>query len=380
MSNELIKFIKSMYGEDRFIPLHEPQFIGNEKKYLEECIDSTFVSSVGKFVDQLEETLCRYTKSNYTVATMNGTSALHIALVIADVKPDDEVLTQALSFVATSNAILYQGANPVFLDSSEDNMGLCPQDLEVFLEKFGEMKGDGSCYNKVTGRKIAACIPVHVFGHPAKMKQIIDICEKYNITVIEDAAESLGSFYHETHTGTIAPIGVLSFNGNKIVTGGSGGALLIKDKALASRAKHLTTTAKVPHQWDFYHNELGYNYRLPNINAALLCAQLEKLDEFIRNKRATANLYKEFFKSTNFEFLDEPNNCRSNFWLNAISCRDESQKVETLKELNKNGVMTRPIWKPLCDLPYLQSFQKSNLINTRNYEQKIVNIPSSVQI
>ncbi|MBT4791721.1 MAG: LegC family aminotransferase, partial [Halobacteriovoraceae bacterium] len=298
MFDHTVNFIKSLYG-DNFIPLHEPRFVGNEKKYLNECIDSTFVSSVGKYVDQFEKMLCEYTGSNFAVATMNGTAALHMSLILADVKANDEVITQALTFVATANAISYLDAHPIFLDSANDNLGLCPDDLEQFLELNVEVKSDGFAYNKSTGRRIKACVPMHTFGHPVKLDEILVICKRYNIFVIEDAAESIGSMYKQKHTGTIAPIGVMSFNGNKTITSGGGGALLIQDEQLALKAKYLTTTAKVSHKWEYYHDEIGYNYRLPNLNAALACAQLENLPAFIVNKVETAKLYKSFFSSQN---------------------------------------------------------------------------------
>lgn len=376
MYNELISFIRSMYGEG-FIPLHEPRFIGNEKKYLEECIDSTFVSSVGKFVDKFEQMLCDITNSKFAIATTNGTAALHMSLILADVQRDDEVITQALTFVATANAISYQGAHPIFLDSAEDNLGLCPKDLKKFLEDNTEVI-DGVCFNKNTNRKIKACVPMHVFGHPILLDEIIEICKEYCITVIEDAAESLGSRYKGKHTGTIAPIGALSFNGNKVVTAGGGGAILFQDEDLAKRAKHLTTTAKVPHKWDFYHDEIGYNYRMPNLNAALICAQLEKLPEFLKNKKETANKYKEFFSTSEFEFIDCDED--SNFWLNAIKVKNIKQRDELLETLNRAQVMTRPVWKLMSELPAFKDCYRSDLVNAKNYEQTVVNLPSSVRI
>ncbi len=379
MFNETISFIKSLYGEDRFIPLHEPKFIGNEKKYLNECIDSTFVSSVGKFVDRFEQMLCEITGSKYAVACMNGTAALHMSLILAGVEENDEVLTQALTFVATANAIFYTNAHSVFLDSAEDNLGLCPNDLKKFLENNCEMR-NGECFNKTTNRRVRACVPMHTFGHPVKLDEIINICQKYHIFVIEDAAESIGSFYNGKHTGTYAPIGALSFNGNKTVTAGGGGALLIQDEAMAKRAKHLTTTAKIPHRYEFRHDEIGYNYRMPNLNAALICAQLEKLEEFVDNKRQTANLYREFFKNTEFQFIDEPENCKSSFWLNAIRCSDLSQRDRFLQESNDNNVMTRPVWTLMSELPAFKHCQTSELLNAKKYQDTIVNIPSSVRL
>lgn len=379
MYNEVLSFIRSLYGQG-FVPLHQPCFVGNEKKYLNECIDSTFVSSVGKFVDRFEEMLCEITGSKYAVATMNGTAALHMALILADVQRDDEVLTQALTFVATANAISYTGAHSVFLDSADDNLGLCPKDLKKFLEQNAEIAADGFCYNQKTKRRIKACVPMHVFGHPVKLDEIIKICREYNIVIIEDAAESLGSTYKGKHTGTIAPIGVLSFNGNKIVTSGGGGALLIQDEKIARRAKYLTTTAKVPHRWDFFHDEIGYNYRLPNLNAALICAQLEKLNDFKINKRETARRYADFFKTTDFEFIKEPAECDSNYWLNAIICKNKEQQQAFLLASNDAGVMTRPIWKLMTDLPSFNTCQKTDLTHARRYEETVVNLPSSVRI
>lgn len=374
-----IDFIKKIYGEEGYIPLHVPRFVGNEKKYLNECIDSTFVSSVGKYVDRFEEMLCEITGSKYAVACMNGTAALHMSLILADVKENDEVITQALTFVATANAISYQKAHPIFLDSASDNLGLCPNDLEAFLAENAEIK-DGECFNKNTGRRIKACIPMHTFGHPADLDSITSICEKYNIFLIEDAAESIGSYYKGKHTGTISKLAALSFNGNKTVTAGGGGAILIQDEVLAKKAKHLTTTAKVPHKWEFYHDEIGYNYRMPNLNAALICAQLENLESFIENKRETAAKYREFFKNTEFTFIDEPENCKSSFWLNAIQVKDLKERDEFLEFTNSNNVMTRPVWKLMNSLPAFKHCQCTELINAKKYEETIVNIPSSVRI
>lgn len=376
---ELVHFIRSLYGQDKFIPLHEPKFIGNEKKYLEECIDSTFVSSVGKFVDRFEEMLCEITGSKHAIACTNGTAALHMGLILAGVQDEDEVITQALTFVATANAIRYQRAYPIFLDSAEDNLGLCPRDLKEFLLKNAEIINE-KCVNKKTGRIIRACVPMHTFGHPVKMNEIQTICNEYHIVLVEDAAESIGSYYKNKHTGTIANIGVLSFNGNKTITAGGGGALLIQDEKLAKRAKHLTTTAKVAHKWDFYHDEIGYNYRMPNLNAALICAQLEKLDLFIENKRETALKYREFFENSDFEFVDEPNGCISSFWLNAIICKDVNLRNEILESTNSASVMTRPIWKLMPDLPAFKGYYSSSLKNSRRYADCVINLPSSVRL
>lgn len=379
MYNDIKSFIRSIYGEG-FIPLHAPLFNGNEKKYLLDCIDSTFVSSVGKYVDKMEEMLCDYTKSKYAIATVNGTAALHTALVLADVKSGDEVLTQALTFVATANAIKYQNANPVFIDSSEDNLGLCPKTLKKFLDENAELRSDGYSYNKLTGNRIKACVPMHVFGHPVDLDPIIEICEKFNIVLIEDAAESLGSYYKNKHTGTIARIGILSFNGNKVITSGGGGAILVQDEALAKRAKHITTTGKVPHRWEFDHDCLAFNYRMPNINAALLCAQIEELDNFIQNKRKTAESYIECFEKSEFKFIKEPSNSKSNYWLNAIQCKNLVERDEVLTELNDAGLMARPIWKLMTDLELYSNCQRTKMDNARKYANTIINIPSSVKL
>ena len=379
MFDEVISYIRTLYGEG-FIPLHEPRFIGNEKFYVNECIDSTFVSSVGKFVDRFEEMLCEITGSKFAVATVNGTAALHISLLLAGVERDDEVLTQALTFVATPNAISYTGAHSVFLDSSVDNLGLCPDDLRTFLEQNATVDNDGFCYNKTTKRRIKACVPMHVFGHPVKLDEIIEICKQYNIFVIEDAAESLGSLYKGRHTGTIAPVGALSFNGNKIVTSGGGGALLIQDEKLAKRAKHITTTAKVPHRWEFFHDEIAYNYRLPNLNAALICAQLEKLEDFKINKRETASKYEKFFSEKGLQFLTEPPLCESNYWLNAVLLKNKEEQQSFLTATNNSNVMTRPVWRLMSDLPAFSHYQTTKLVNAKRYEETLVNIPSSVRL
>ncbi len=380
MFDEVIQFIRSLYGGDGFIPLHEPRFIGNEKQFVNDCIDSTFVSSVGEYVDRFEKMICDYTGSKFAVATMNGTAALHMALMLAEVEDQDEVLTQALTFVATANAISYIGAAPIFIDSAKDNLGMCPEDLAQFLSEKTEIRDDGYCYNKHTGKRVKACVPMHVFGHPAKLDEIIEVCSRYNITVIEDAAESLGSFYKKSHTGTIAPIGILSFNGNKTITSGGGGMILLQDEDTAKRAKYLTTTARVPHRWEFVHSEVGYNYRLPNLNAALACAQLEKLPEFLKNKRETASRYREFFKNQAYEFIEEPEGCESSYWLNAIMLQDREERDLFLSATNDAGVMTRPVWRLLSELPSFISCQRTELRNARLYDDRIVNIPSSVRI
>jgi len=377
MYEDVINFIQDVYQTTDFIPLHEPCFIGNEKKYLNECIESTFVSSVGKFVDEFEEKISDYTGAKYAVATSSGTSALHIALLLANVKENDEVITQPLTFVATCNAINYCGAQPIFLDVDKDTMGLSPSALKAFLENNTSVKNQ-QCVNNKTGRVIKACVPMHTFGHPCRIDEIKEICDKYHIFLIEDAAESVGSTYKGRHTGTFGQVGVMSFNGNKIITAGGGGCIVTNDKALAKKAKHLTTTAKVQHKWDFNHDMVGYNYRMPNLNASLLVAQLENLDNFISSKRKLANVYETFFNSNNYVFVKEPMDSKSNYWLNAIILKDKQKRDEFLDETNSSGIMTRPIWTLMNKLPMFECAQCGNLKNSEWLEDRVVNIPSSV--
>jgi len=377
MYEEVVAFIQEIYQTTDFIPLHEPKFIGNEKKYLNKCIDSTFVSSAGEFIDGFESRMQKYTGAKYAVSTNNGTSALHIALLLAGVKRGDEVITQPLTFVATCNAISYCDARPIFVDVDRDTMGLSPSVLRDFLKKNAIVKNQ-QCVNKKTGKTIRACIPMHTFGHPCKIDEIKEICDKYHIFLIEDAAESVGSVYKGKHTGTFGQAGVMSFNGNKIITAGGGGCIVTNDKSLAKKAKHLTTTAKVPHKWDFNHDMVGYNYRMPNLNAALLVAQLENLDNFISSKRKLADVYGAFFSSVDCDFVKEPINSKSNYWLNSILFKNKQQRDEFLNETNSNGVMTRPIWTLMNKLPMFEHAQCGDLKNSEWLEDRIVNIPSSV--
>jgi len=379
MFEDVINFIKSVHQTSEFLPLHEPTFIGNEKKYLNQCIDSTFVSSIGKFVDEFEEKITKYTGSKYAVATMNGTSALHISLILANVKENDEVITQPLTFVATCNAISYCRASPVFVDVDRDTMGLSPNALQEFLDLNTTIENQ-KCINKLTGKVIKACIAMHAFGHPCRIDEIRDICNNSHIFLIEDAAESVGSFYKGKHTGTFGQIGVMSFNGNKIITAGGGGCLVIEDEALAKKAKHLTTTAKVPHQWDFVHDETGFNYRMPNLNAALLVAQLENLDNFVLKKRKLALAYSDFFINTPYAFMNEPENSKSNYWLNLIILGSKSQRDLFLNKTNINGVMTRPIWTLMHKLSMFKDSQCGTLTNSEWLAQRVVCLPSSVII
>ena len=379
MYKETVDFIQNLYNTKAFIPLHEPRFIGNEKKYLNECIDSTFVSSVGKFVDQFEVEFARSVGAKYAVATVNGTAALHISLILAGVEREDEVITQALTFIATANAISYIGAKPIFLDVDLDTMGLSPDALKRFLEQECTLR-DGICVNRATLKTIKACVPMHTFGHPCKIDEIKQICNEWHIALVEDAAESLGSYYKNKHTGTFGCVGAFSFNGNKIITSGGGGVIVTDDEALAKRAKHITTTAKVPHKWEYVHDEIGYNYRLPNLNAALLCAQLEQLQGFLENKRALATEYKKFFEFQNIRFIEEPQESQSNYWLHAILLDDLNQRNAFLDYTNSNGVMTRPIWALMNKLEMFKECQCDELVNARFLEERVVNIPSSVRL
>jgi perosamine synthetase len=378
MYTDIIKYIRELYKTEHFIPLHEPRFVGNEKKYLNDCIDSTFVSSVGKYVDQFEETTARYTGAGHAVVCVNGTEALHLALILCGVKPDDEVITQSLTFIATANAIVYTGAKPVFLDVDMETMGLSPASVEEFLEENGELRNDGSCYNKKTGKRISACVPMHTFGHPVKIEALVAVCKAWHIPVIEDAAESIGSTYKGKHTGTFGKIGILSYNGNKIITTGGGGMLLTNDEPLAKMAKHLSTQAKIPHPWEYAHDYVGYNYRMPNINAAIGLAQMESLDAFLVKKRELAAAYKLFFDAMGINFFNEPQDCKSNYWLNVIILENRQARDKFLEQSNGEQVMTRPIWKLMNKLPMFTNCQTDSLKNALWLEDRVVNIPSSV--
>lgn len=374
----IIDKIREIYNKpEGHIYLHEPLFIGNEKKYIDECIDSTYVSSVGKFVDLFEYKIAEYTGAKKAIVCVSGTNALHIALKLVGVEKYDEVITQPLTFIATANAISYCCATPIFIDVDKDTMGLSPKSLEAFLSKETEMRADG-CYNKTTGKRIKACVPMHTFGHPCRIDEIVLICKKYKIELIEDAAESLGSYYKGKHTGTFGKIGVLSFNGNKTITTGGGGMLLFNDEKLALEAKHLTTQAKVPHPWEFVHDEIGYNYRMPNINAALGVAQLENLNLYLGKKRKLAAIYNDFFHDKKVSFFHEPDNSTSNYWLNVILFDSKEERDVFLTESNLQGVMTRPVWRLMNKLPMFENCQCGELSNAEWLEKRIVNIPSSV--
>lgn len=374
-----ISFIKSLFNKEN-IALHEPCFIGNEKKYLLECIDSGFVSSVGEFVTRFEEALKEKTKARFVIATNTGTAALHIALLANGIDENCEVITQSISFVATANAITYTGAKPVFLDIDENTLSLSPKALEHFLENQTYQK-DNLSYNKTTHKPIKACVIMHTFGLSAHIKAIKELCEKYHILLIEDAAEALGSTYENKALGTFGKCGILSFNGNKIITGGCGGAILSDDENLAKLARHLSTTAKISHPYEYDHDRVAYNYRLCNINAAILLAGLENLELFLENKRELAKIYKDFFKNHDkCKFVDEKSNEKSNFWLNTLLFKDENLRNIFLEECLKNNIFVRPVWKSLPSLKAFQNCQSDELINTKNLEKHLVNLPSSVRI
>lgn len=379
MYSDLISFIKERFGNDvGVIPLHEPLFIGNEKEYLIDCIDSTFVSSVGAYVDKIEDEFCNYTGSKFAVAVVNGTAALHLALYLSGVRSDEYVLTQPLSFIATCNAISYLGASPIFIDVDLDTMGLSPNSLKKFFENEVAYK-NGVCIHKGSGKKISACVPMHTFGHPARIDEIIRICDSYGVPVVEDAAESIGSKYKSKHTGTFGLLGVFSFNGNKTITSGGGGMIVTNDIKLAKQAKHISTTAKIPHQWEYRHDQIGYNYRMPNINAALALAQLEMLEKYINAKRDLANDYEAFFRKKELHFVSEPNNSRSNYWLNTVLAKDISSRDSLLKKLNNNGIQARPAWTLMHELGIFKNQICENTENAKSLSNRIVNLPSSVK-
>ena len=378
--SKTIGFIKEVFGNQEFTPLAVPVFAGNEKKYMEECIDTTFVSSVGKFVDRFENDMAAYADCKKAVVCVSGTNALHMSMMLVGVERDDEVLTQALTFIATCNAISYIGAHPVFIDVDKSTMGLSPDALKEWLVKNAEIK-NGQCYNKNSGRRVKACVPMHTFGHPARIVEIANLCEEYHIELVEDAAESIGSLYKGKHTGTFGKVGAISFNGNKTITTGGGGMMLFNDEELAAHAKHLTTQAKVPHRWEFRHDHVGYNYRMPNINAALGCAQLENLDKFIASKRQLALEYAEYFKNVeDIQFFTEPGDTFSNYWLQAVILKDKAAQQEFLQQTNDNGVMTRPIWELMNRLPMFEHCENDGLENTIWFADRVVNIPSSVRL
>lgn len=378
--SEVVRFIHRMYGADEFVPLSVPKFVGNEKKYLEECINTTFVSSVGKFVDRFEEDMACYTGAKKAVVCVSGTNALHMSLMLVGVERDDEVLTQALTFIATCNALSYIGAYPVFVDVDRSTMGLSPDAMKEWLVKNAEFR-NGQCYNRNTGRRVKACVPMHTFGHPVRIDEIAAICAEYHIELVEDAAESIGSKFKGQHTGTFGKVSAISFNGNKTITTGGGGMMLFQDEELGRLAKHITTQAKIPHRWEFRHDHIGYNYRMPNINAALGCAQLENLDRYIESKRQVAAEYEAFFRTVpDMEFFVDSENTFSNYWLNAVILKDKESQLGFLQQTNDNGVMTRPIWELMNRLPMFEKCENDGLKNTVWFADRVVNIPSSVRL
>ena len=376
--DEVIKFIKKLFDSDEILALHQPVFMGNEKRYLNECIDTTFVSSVGKFVDRFENMIKVYTGAKYAIASVNGTAGLHVALKLVGVQRGTEVITQPLTFVATCNAIRYCDANPIFVDVDIDTMGLSPNSLQKFIDEYTEQR-NGYCFNKKTGNKISAVLPMHTFGRPCRIKEIADICKKFNLALVEDAAESLGSYYQEQHTGTFGEFGVFSFNGNKVITSGGGGIIVTNDPTLAKKAKHITTTAKLAHPYEFIHDDEAFNYRLPNINAALGCAQMESLDIILDNKRLLAEEYNAFFEEKSIVFAKALNETKQNHWLNAILLENKSIRDDFLKQTNDAGVMTRPIWRLMNKLKMFKIYHTDDLENALWLEERVVNIPSGAR-
>jgi aminotransferase in exopolysaccharide biosynthesis len=376
MNIQFLEVARKIFGNG-FIPLHRPVFEGNERLYLIDCIDSNFVSSVGVMVTEFEGKVAEFTGSKHAIATVNGTAALHVAIELAGVKPGDEVISQALTFIATCNAISYAGAKPLFIDVDVDTMGLSPAALKCFLKENAEKRASGT-FNKISGRKISACVPMHTFGFPCRVAEIAEICADWNIALIEDAAESLGSYVGSRHTGTFGSMATLSFNGNKVITTGGGGMIITDDSELAKRAKYITTTAKVPHPYEFVHDKIGYNYRMPNLNAALGCAQMERLDEFLMIKSQLAEQWDAFFHDRDVDFVKAINGNKANHWLNAIILDSREDRDEFLKVTNDNNVMTRPIWTLMSKLPMFKNCQTDGLENSLWLEDRVVNIPSSV--
>ncbi|WP_312992254.1 LegC family aminotransferase [Achromobacter animicus] len=378
MEKIIVDFVRSHYGSNEFIPLHAPAFVGKERDYVDDTIRSTFVSSVGAYVDRFERDIERFTGSERAVATVNGTSALHVALRLCGVQQGDLVITQPLTFVATCNAIKYAGADPLFVDVDRDTMGLSPAAVQAWLSENATLDAGGNCVCKATGRRISACMPMHTFGHPVRLEELQEVCKRWNLALIEDAAESLGSYYRGRHTGTFGQVGTLSFNGNKVITTGGGGMILASEE-IGARAKHMTTTAKVPHQYEYVHDELGFNYRLPNLNAALGCAQVEMLPAFLEEKRQLAHAYESLLEGSGLQFFKEAEFARSNYWLNAIICEDKHQRDHVLASTNGAGVMTRPIWQLMNRLPMYANCPKGPLDSAEWLVDRVVNLPSSVK-
>jgi perosamine synthetase len=376
MFKDFITLVREIYQSEDFIPLHEPRFGASEKEFVEDCIDSTFVSSVGKYVDQFETIIAEFTGANHAIAVVNGTQALYMALILAGADANTEVITQSLTFVATANAISYTGAKPVFVDVDEETMGLSPISLKQFLHAEAELR-NGECYNKRTGKRIVACVPMHTFGLPCYIKEVKDVCDEFGLILVEDSAESLGSYIGEKHTGTFGSMGILSFNGNKVITTGGGGMILFQDKELALKAKHLTTTAKVPDPWEFMHDEIGYNFRMPNLNAALGVAQMESLPFFLEQKKQLHQRYIDFFQAREIKSYSARNGVTANYWLNAILLENRESRDQFLEITNKQGIMTRGLWTPMHHLPMYVACQRSELNTTEFLFDRVVNIPSS---
>lgn len=376
MIDQFVDYVRSIYQTNDFIPLHEPHFTGNEKRYINETIDSSYVSSIGAFVNCFEKSLQEYTGAEAAIATSSGTSAIHTALHLCGVSYGDLVISPSLTFVAACNVIHHLGAAPIFIDVSPDNLGLCPNSLRKYLEEHATINAKGDCIHQSSGRVIRAALPMHTFGHPADMDALVTVCSNWNIQIIEDAAESLGSLYKGRHTGTLSKFGTISFNGNKIITTGAGGAILCSSDD-ATRAKHITTTAKVPHDYEFFHDEAGFNYRMPNLNASLGCAQLENLEQRVKAKRQLAKQYEKFFSSTEYTFVTEPQGCQSNYWLNAVICEDKQARDRFLQESNKSGIMTRPVWTLMHHLPMFTNAFRGNLEHSEWLEKRLINIPST---
>lgn len=372
----VLQAMREIYGEPP-VPLHRPVFVGRESELLAECVKSNFVSSVGAFVNEFEAAIANYVGARFAVATVNGTAALHAALLLAGVRRGDEVISQALTFIATCNALSYVGAHPVFVDVDEDTLGMSPTALRRTLERTVETRG-GAAWNRTTGRRFAACVPMHTFGFPARVAEIAEICREFGIPLIEDAAESLGSRIGDTHTGLFGIMATLSFNGNKVITTGGGGMIVTNDEAMARRAKHLTTTAKVPHAFEFVHDEVGYNYRLPNINAALGVAQMEVLPAMLAVKRGVADRYRQRLVSGAGRLVGERLGTTANFWLNAIVLASQGERDEFLRYSNDIGYMTRPIWRLMSRLPMYEHCQHDGLEVSRWLEERVVNLPSSI--
>ena len=373
-----IEFVKDLYKTNELIPLHEPKFIGNESNYVLDAIESSFVSTnVGEYVSNFEDMLCDYTGSKFAVTTVNGTSALHMALLINGIKEGQEVITQSLTFVSTCNAISYVGASPIFVDVNKENLSLSATALKEFIEEYTFKNDQGELVNKKTKKLITACIPMHTFGFPADILSIKKICQENNLVLIEDAAESIGSYYQNQHTGTIGDASILSFNGNKVITTGGGGMLLTNNERLANLAKHLTTQARKKHAWSFDHDMIGYNYRLPNLNAAMGCAQMEMLTKILEGKRTLANNYLTWGKQYNSEFVREATCSKANYWLNTLITKDIEERDEFLEKTNSSNIMTRPVWKPMHELEMYKSNQRDSLKNTSWLSERIVNVPST---